>query len=153
MASSRQREPARAESVASETAPAAAAVPSNAGERLSMSERRAGIAVADAAAVQEWPHLREGDKYYTVEAGDVKDGLRPAGSRYEGATQRDPRQKGNGKPEPTDSRKPAPEPQPQPAAKPAPKPGDVQEKNPGSPSNSLGLTEGGPRRRPRRVIS
>jgi hypothetical protein len=62
-------------------------------EPLSMSERRAGIAIADAAALRAWPNLREGDKFYTEESGDVKEGLRPAGSRYEGATLRDPRQR------------------------------------------------------------
>ncbi|MBK3779958.1 HD domain-containing protein [Paraburkholderia aspalathi] len=135
---------------AANPAPAAEPAPaqgSGARESLSMSERRAGVAIADAAALRSWPHLREGDKYYTVEAGDVKEGLRPAGSRYEGATLRDPRQK-----ERPDTRRapPAAEPRmPEPTRKTpvravAPPERKVE-------PNPLGMTESGPRRPRRRI--
>lgn len=90
---------------------------------LSISERRAGIAIADAQAAATWPHLHEGDKYYTERSSDVKEGLRQAGSRYEA-----------GKPAAPAARD----------ATPAPERKVVR-------ADPLGLTEGGPRRGKRRV--
>lgn len=91
---------------------------------LSISERRAGIAIADAQAVAAWPHLHEGDKYYTERSSDVKEGLRQAGSRYEAG---------------------------KPASAPAGRDGTSAPERKVVRADPLGLTEGGPRRGKRRV--
>jgi hypothetical protein len=94
--------------------------------------------------LRAWPNLREGDKFYTEESGDVKEGLRPAGSRYEGATLRDPRQKEREK-----GRAPAVDTRKQELSRQIPVRAAAAEKKPEV--NPLGLTETGPRRARRRI--
>jgi len=53
---------------------------------LSRTEIRAGLAIADAAAIQLFPHLAIGDKYFTAEATEVQKGTIPAGRKYKGNT-------------------------------------------------------------------
>lgn len=53
-------------------------------EGLSRAERRMGLAVADAAAVEKYPNLAVGDKYYTAESPSVKEGRTKLGGRYKG---------------------------------------------------------------------
>jgi hypothetical protein len=64
-------------------AAAAAAQPAEAGE-LSRAERREGLAIADDAAVAQYPGLKLGDKYYTAHSRAVQAGLKKPGSRYKG---------------------------------------------------------------------
>lgn len=119
--------PAAPRNPKAERTPAPPAQPTAAAQApaLSISERRAGIAIADPQAVATWPHLGVGDKYYTERSSDVKDGLRQAGSRYEAGK---PASASTGR----DGTTPAPE-------------RKVVRADP------LGLTEGGPRRGKRRV--
>lgn len=51
---------------------------------LSRAEKREGLAIADAAAVAQYPNLSLGDKYYTVHSRAVREGLKKPGSRYKG---------------------------------------------------------------------
>lgn len=49
---------------------------------LSRAERKLGLAIADAAAVEMYPELSVGDKYYPAEAVDVVEGRVRAGALY-----------------------------------------------------------------------
>ncbi|KVP96411.1 hypothetical protein WJ97_11005 [Burkholderia ubonensis] len=51
---------------------------------LSRAEKREGLAIADAAAVAQYPGLKLGDKYYTEHSRAVQAGLKKPGSRYKG---------------------------------------------------------------------
>lgn len=51
---------------------------------LSRAEKREGLAVADAAAVAQYPGLKVGDKFYTEHSRAVQAGLKKPGSRYKG---------------------------------------------------------------------
>lgn len=51
---------------------------------LSRAEKREGLALADAAAVELYPHLKVGDKFYTEHSRAVQTGLKKPGSRYKG---------------------------------------------------------------------
>lgn len=49
---------------------------------LSRTEKKAGLAIADQAAVAQYPHLKLGDKFYTESALEVVKGTFPAGRKY-----------------------------------------------------------------------
>jgi hypothetical protein len=67
------------------SAPAAAATQSaEAPGELSRAERREGLAIADEAAVAQYPGLKVGDKYYTAHSRAVQAALKKPGSRYKG---------------------------------------------------------------------
>lgn len=51
---------------------------------LSRAEKREGLAIADATAVEQYPGLALGDKYYTAHSRAVQSGLKKPGSRYKG---------------------------------------------------------------------
>lgn len=51
---------------------------------LSRAEKREGLAIADEAAVGQYPGLKVGDKYYTEHSRAVQAGLKKPGSRYKG---------------------------------------------------------------------
>lgn len=51
---------------------------------LSRAEKREGLAIADATAVEKYPGLKVGDKYYTELSRAVAAGLKKPGSRYKG---------------------------------------------------------------------
>lgn len=51
--------------------------------RLSQAEKRAGVAVADQVAVQQYPHLAIGEKYFPETAPDVVRGSIKAGQRFQ----------------------------------------------------------------------
>jgi hypothetical protein len=53
-------------------------------DELSRAERREGLAIADEAAVAQYPGLKAGDKYYTAHSRAVQAGLKKPGSRYKG---------------------------------------------------------------------
>jgi len=76
-----EKTPATAKTSATE-APAAPATPD--AEELSRSERREGLAIADSAAVAQYPNLKVGDKFYTEHSRAVQAGLKKPGSRYKG---------------------------------------------------------------------
>lgn len=68
--------------VADKSTPAPSAPGS--GIELSRAEKREGLAIADEAAVAQYPHLSLGSKYYTQHSRAVREGLKKPGSRYKG---------------------------------------------------------------------
>jgi hypothetical protein len=75
----------KAEKAEKPSAPQApAAQPAEAPGELSRAERREGLAIADGAAVAQYPGLKLGDKYYTAHSRAVQAGLKKPGGRYKG---------------------------------------------------------------------
>ncbi|KVP16798.1 hypothetical protein [Burkholderia ubonensis] len=58
--------------------------PTESPAELSRAEKREGLAIADAAAVAQYPGLKVGDKFYTEHSRAVQAGLKKPGSRYKG---------------------------------------------------------------------
>ncbi len=54
------------------------------GAELSRAEKREGLAIADAEAVNTYPGLKLGEKFYTAHSRAVQAGLKKPGSRYKG---------------------------------------------------------------------
>jgi hypothetical protein len=75
----------KAEKAEKPSAPQArAAQTAEAPGELSRAERREGLAIADEAAVAQYPGLKLGDKYYTAHSRAVQAGLKKPGGRYKG---------------------------------------------------------------------